>query len=144
MLILAALGTRAQLPVNLVPNGSFEDYWQCPSVETEFDIYVKYWYNPTSNSPNYLHPCAGSELGTVPGVPWNYTGYQFARTGDAYAGLIAFADYFDTFNLLTQNLREYIGSPLTVPLETDSLYCVEFYVSLANGTSRCATSNIGA
>lgn len=73
-------------------------------MEFEFDIYVKYWFNPTENSPNYFHPCAGSQAGAVPGAPWNYTGYQFAKIGEAYAGFYTIVEDPDTVTPSLQTL----------------------------------------
>ena len=62
------------------------------------------------------------------GVPQNFIGYQFAHSGNAYAGII---------NLSTKdwNYQEHIQGKLIVPLKKDSLYEVSAYVSLADSST---------
>jgi len=126
---------------NLVPNPSFEEYEVCP-----YTIGFQPGDRPTHwrswlNSPDYFHACAGSlqDIDTLVGVPQNGWGNQYAWDGDAYVG--AYCHY------LTDEYREYIGAPLSEPLEIGETYGVSFRVSLATGGSYFpamgACNNIG-
>lgn len=108
---------------NLVPNGSFEYYDQCPGFLGQFDQ-VRDWTQPIPyplNSPDFYHECASSSV-NVPETDW---GYQYARTGKGMAGIIAWqgnpADQRD--------YRESIQVRLTSPLVAGQKYCLTFYVS---------------
>jgi len=123
---------------NLVPNGSFEVYSQCPdpaTVDPMPDNMIELatgWNNPTGWTPDYFAACVSETSGyNVPNSGW---GFQNARTGSAYAGLVSMAE---------TDAREYIQTELTENLVTGKQYLVTFYVSL---TERCtyASNNIGA
>ncbi|MBN4077684.1 T9SS type A sorting domain-containing protein [bacterium AH-315-C20] len=117
--------------VNLIPNPSFEDSVMCPSGQDQ--IYnCQDWYSPTFGSSDYFDEC-GTGAG---GVPQNGFGWQYARTGEGYAG-----GHASTFT--GTNVREYIQAQLISPLETNSHYEVSFWVSLADSSQR-ACDNIGA
>ena len=62
------------------------------------------------------------------GGPKNIFGYQYARTGNGYAGVIPFAN----IGMANDNRREYIETKLETPLVSRQVYCVQFYVSLSN------------
>lgn len=107
---------------NLVPNPSFETYISCPNSTFQYNR-VATWTNPNSASPEYFNAC-GSGGGDVPS---NSAGNQLARTGDAYIGQL--------FTWLSSNYREYGQVQLTAPLVAGQMYRVEYYVSLADGSS---------
>src|SRR5690606_31382855 len=81
---------------NLVPNPSFEQYNACPNGisslmydpgYTSFPT-AKYWGNALQQgSADYFNACAPKN--TYVSVPWNGFGYQTPRSGNAYAGIIA-------------------------------------------------------
>lgn len=122
---------RSQAQQNLVYNGDFEEYIYCPTTMDDFS--VKSWYSPTTGSPNYLNSCNLTDAG----VPQNSWGYQYAHSGNAYAG-------FNTsdFEPSSTDAREYIQSKLVSRLEKNEYYEVSFYVSRAD-SSRRACDNIG-
>ncbi len=104
---------------NLVPNPSFEDTIQCPSNPGIND--TEYWESATSfGSPDYFHTCGTSSFG----VPSNGTGFQNARTGNAYAGLIT--------NDTVQDQLEYLEVELTQILIAEQCYKAIFYFSIGN------------
>src|SRR6187431_2941527 len=71
---------RAQ---NLVPNPSFEVYTACPAGGGTGGVMLcPPWISPIGDC-DYFHACATNPFY---GVPENITGYQPARTGQAYAG----------------------------------------------------------
>lgn len=113
--------TKSQ--INLVPNGSFEDTVNCPNT-TGAIIKCKYWYDPNSCSSDYFNTC--SPIYTDISAPQNFAGYQYPRTGNAYAGLYVYSSFFTT------SLREAIAIELSETLKKNVNYCVKFYVSLAD------------
>lgn len=118
--LLADTGLRAQ---NLVPNGGFEDYDQCPRFLGAFDE-VRHWTQPIPYpyiSADFFHHCAPSSV-NVPETDW---GYQYARTGKGMAGIIAWQGYASG----QEDYRESIQVALSSPLVAGQRYCVSFYVS---------------
>lgn len=74
---------------NLVPNGSFEEFWQCPVGndlnDGQFER-CKYWWKPTtSGTADYFNEC---HTGGIVGVPNNFWGYQEAFHGKGYVGIL--------------------------------------------------------
>jgi len=118
---------------NLVPNGSFESYSICPNAGYGDIGSASNWYNPTSYSPDYHNSCVTD---TIYGnsVPNNWGGFQNAKSGVAYAGLITMTE---------TDGREYIQVALTDSLVAGTNYTVKFYVSVAD-SSPYAANNIGA
>lgn len=115
---------------NLVPNGSFEEFSQCP--EPSSAIYMaNHWSNPTGYSPDYFNSCVSVTNGY--GIPSNYYGFEEARSGSAYAGI-------QTMRSLDS--REYIQVELSQLLIENQKYCVSFYVSTADST-KYASNDIG-
>ncbi len=121
---------------NLVPNGSFEDTIGCPSFFDEL-YKAKYWYSPTSSSPDYFNAC-NSSLNTV-SVPFNGGGNQFAKSGIAYSGFSVGFDTNGTFNYY----REYIQTKLNSKLTASKKYKLKFYVNRADSFF-VSLKNIGA
>ena len=116
---------------NLIPNGSFEQFTSCPGGDAEFHKCTN-WIIP-AGTPDYFHACYPySSLGG-PGVPYNFSGYQPARTGQAYAGILV--HYF-----LNPNYREYMEAHLTAPLIAGGCYYFEMYVNKANLSKYMCTS----
>ncbi|MGQ0830011.1 MAG: gliding motility-associated C-terminal domain-containing protein [Bacteroidota bacterium] len=117
---------------NLLSNPSFEDYTTCPSSSNQ--LYLAYpWFDPTGASSDYFNKCAN--VTTFVSVPINLMGYQNAKHGSAYAGFV-------TYRSINDNFREYLSCKLPSSLEKDGLYCIRFYLSLAD-SCQYATNNIG-
>ena len=119
---------------NLVPNPSFEQTRACPK-DCDYIGGVVSWNLFPNFSADYFHRCANmfqtleyrrkyphEEILNF-GVPRNIFGYQEAHSGNAYAG-ISFC-------------YEALAVKLLRPLVKDSIYKVEFFVSLAD------SSNVG-
>ncbi len=125
---------------NLVPNPSFENYSSCPT-SSGYIYEAPPWFQPriwngnTTNgsSSDFYNTCSNS-LNPQAGIPSNDFGYQYARTGDGYAGIYVSFGY---------TYAEYIEVPLSAPLIANRKYCLSFYVSLS-AKYWLATSNIGA
>lgn len=117
---------------DLVQNGSFEEYEECPfSINSSINT-VDHW-TQARGSVDYLNSCANYNFDRF-GVPQNFVGDQLARTGSAYANFAAYS------NDIT--LREYLLTELTTALAPEVEYRLEFYVSRAD-SSNFAISNVG-
>ncbi len=128
--VLFAITAKAQ---NLVPNGSFEEYYQIPDGTGQIHE-CKNWFSATGggSTPDYFSVFSD---GSIVDIPSNSKGFEDAKDGDFYAGIFIFHGVF-SFAV------EYIECKLIQPL-LPKRYCVEFYVSLADSTSRYAVNNIG-
>jgi gliding motility-associated-like protein len=123
ILLIPFLGTTQQ---NLVPNASFEEYWQCPVGndlnDGQFER-CKYWWKPTMGTSDYYNSC---NTGTV-GVPNNFWGYQNAFHGSAYAGFGAIS--WDASGNSIGN--EYLRTEIFTPLKACYIYKFTMHVTLA-------------
>ncbi|HTA62289.1 MAG TPA: T9SS type A sorting domain-containing protein [Bacteroidia bacterium] len=119
---------------NLVPNPSFETYTACPTASSQI-YYAPPWTGPTANSTDYFNVCS-----SIMGVPVAGVGYQYPRTGNAYAG-------FWGYDAIGSNYREYLQVQLNNVLLTGKCYYLKFYTNLLNGNSSTyigAINNIAA
>jgi type IX secretion system substrate protein len=117
---------------NLVPNGDFEQYSNCPSGVSDFNGFVSGWFNPTTATPDYFNQCSA---GTLVGVPGNWVGYQYAHSGIAYSAIVIVRKNNNP------NFREYLEIQLTTTLTANTCYHFEMYFSLAN-SSKYVTDDI--
>ncbi len=117
-----------------MPNPGFEERTDCIFNDNSiFDAYP--WFSPTDATPDLFHECAIVLEEPCPypetpeswlfGVPTNFNGCQEPNNGLGYAG--AFFAYDNGF----VEWVEYLGTRLLQPLQEDSVYHVEFYVSMA-------------
>lgn len=128
--LLLVYGAAAQQ--NLVPNPSFEDYIDCPTDVsgmpysndyTTFETVLD-WANPVRyTSPDYYNRCAAPNSRI--NIPYNITGYQEPRTGDAYTGIVA----YNKTTSPTMERSEYIYCKLASKLSAGVTYNVSFYIS---------------
>ncbi|MCZ4409345.1 T9SS type A sorting domain-containing protein [Cryomorphaceae bacterium 1068] len=117
---------------NLIPDGSAENYLECPSNFGDIETWLPTWQS-FRGSPDYFNSCSS-------GLGWdNDLGYQEPRTGEGYLGLA-------TFSKNLPNVREYFGVELMKPLVIGQEYFLTFYVSRAHqsNTFNAASNNIGA
>jgi gliding motility-associated-like protein len=91
---------------NLVPNGGFENYRNCPHTANLLAEATP-WYNPNRATPDFYHNCFPT--GQVPLPP---------HSGEGVADL-----YFD------QGWEEYLGVQLTEVLKAGECYYFEMYVA---------------
>lgn len=123
---ISVVWTTIAMSQNLVPNPSFETHSTCTGI-LEIRYYgntpdiVHPWYSPNTATPDYFNSCAN----WTNSVPSNEIGYQQARTGNAYAGILAY--YYDGSLL---NYREYLGVRLIDSLLAGNTYCISFYLSV--------------
>ncbi len=123
LLLLFLVITNNAISQNLVPNGSFEEYNECP--DGSGLSFVDYWFNPNNNwpsSPNYFNSCAPE--GGPYDIPENWSGNQESHDGEAYAGVYCYGN--------DSGQREYIQVQLVSPLIENQEYVFSMYVSLAD------------
>lgn len=142
LLIISILGFSLQVIAqdNLARNPSFEEFVICPTGLNQInEAGVLPWREIAS--PNYYNQCA---MGTNVGItPQNLRGMESPRTGNAYAGVVV--NWFPGEGQIKDSLawrEEYITQELVSPLEVGKRYYVEFYVSLAEG-STTSSAEIG-
>ena len=117
ILFITCVVCKAQ---NLVPNPSFEDTVSCPTSYAQMSTAVA--WSDYRGSPDNFNPCNTS----VVSVPNNVFGFQYAHTGNAYAG-------FGAYQVgLLNGAREDLGAQLIQPLVIGQKYFISFYVSRAN------------
>lgn len=128
-------GVRGQ---NLIPNGGFENYSQCPTANTQIALAIP-WDGTMSGAttgptPDFFHSCAGS--GPM-STPLSSFGLQNPHGGDGYVGIVQWSQNLDDF-------REYLQVQLTEPLVADKCYELTLYVSVSGRKSGYATAELGA
>lgn len=133
----------ASFSQNLVPNPSFEEYFQipCGRITTQIGIqnYVKNWYTPTFGTSDIWTKSTGrnctTSLSNDSLAPYD---------GSMCAGvfLSGFSKFTEANDTIEKNYREYIQVKLNQPLKKGKIYRVEFYVMLYY-TSSFACNNMG-
>lgn len=94
------------------------------------------WSAPTYATSDYFNFCAPLYVG----IPANYFGYQWPKSGNAYCGFHPYSDV--SFSL--QHWWEYIQDSLILDLQIGHTYEVSFYISWAENQSGLCCKNIGA
>jgi gliding motility-associated-like protein len=117
------LGIASKAQVNLVPNGSFEEYSDCPLSQDEVYKCIG-WQKPNICTTDYCHVCAPTFPGGVT-VPNYFMGYQWPYHGQAYMGI-------GSYVLSSPVSVEYIQCKLTDSLQALHRYRLTFYVSLGD------------
>ena len=126
----------SEAQINLVPNPSFEDTLACPAALSQMDKAAG--WSSYKLTPDYYNYCNGAQAG----VPSNQPGFQYARTGVAYAGFI-------TISRGSSNTREILGAQLNQQMQIGQTYYVSFYVNRSynsavfNNYNNMATNKIG-
>lgn len=127
------LGHPLLLAQNLVPNGSFEDYKNCPGSyslsPSGFEAIS--WKAISTGSPDYFNTCSEGEAA----VPYNWAGVSEPYDGYGYTGIYT---WMNTDN----NYREYLHCKLIEPLVRDSIYQIKFHYKLSS-YSKFSTDRIG-
>lgn len=105
--------------VNLVYNGSFEEYRYCPKRVDAVGILtlVEGWYQPTRGSADYFNVCGSRECG----VPNNKLGQQMPHDGDGYCGIYCSKNDY----------REYLQTRLRRKLHKGDSIRLTYWVSLS-------------
>ncbi len=115
---------------NLVHNGGFEDFVECPIKMSNLNRDADYWNAPTLGTTDYFNTCSKTKLG----IPLNFKGKQETYEGDGYVGLYLFAP---------KDYREYIQVPLSETLQKGHRYRLSLSLSLAE-KSDGAVMDMGA
>lgn len=112
--------------VNLVVNPSFEIYDTCPSTVDQI-TFAQGWFQPNTlyGSTDYFNSCSSNWITSVPS---NITGYQPARSGQAYAAAGIVIQVSWNYG------REYLEGSLSQPLDSNRKYCTSIYTSLTNNS----------
>lgn len=126
--VFALSGTA--LSQNLVRNGGFEDFVECPVKMSNLNRDAEFWNAPTLGTTDYFNECSRTKLG----IPMNFKGKQEAFEGSGYAGLYLFAP---------KDYREYIQVPLSETLEKGHRYQLNLSLSLSE-KSDGAVMDMGA
>lgn len=116
------LQTSLFTQTNLVPNGGFEEYTECPYFLGELSDAFP-WYNPTMNTPDYFHSC--SEYVSVPSN--NFFNTQYPKTGNGMAGFCAYYKGIEG--------KEYVSVELDEYLLPQTEYTISFYLVLSPHSS---------
>jgi hypothetical protein len=120
---------------NLVPNPGFETPRECPSGSTRYGermTTVADWSSATFATPDYFNRCSRKFESKV---PMNIMGKQEPRSGDGYCGILMEKK---------SGWTEYLTCALITPLQKDSTYIVEFWVSLGSASKWHWTGPVGA
>ena len=96
--------------------------------------YAKGWSSSTSKKVDLFSEDATVE--STVSTPRNFVGEQTALSGKNYAGL-------RWWSYQNKEPRTYLQTKLKYKMKKDSLYCVRYYVSLAD-LSKYATNELGA
>lgn len=118
-----------------VVNGDFEQFEGKSKLKRPGGIqYAKGWSSPTGKKADLFSESAPVE--STVSTPKNYAGEQMALSGSNYAGV-------RWWSYQNKEPRTYLQTKLKYKMKKDSLYCVRFYVSLAD-LSKYATGELGA
>lgn len=129
---------------NLVPNGSFEEYHNVPTQESDFSK-VKFWFNPCDGcddnysygTPDYFHMNGKGDVK----IPFTKMGTIFAESGMACIGLISYTDNDKDIS----NFREYIAIKLneTLMVDEEYMFSISFSYGSDNQYGFYSTSSLG-
>ena len=125
------LFTFSQDSENMVENPSFEAIEGKIKRNGAISVAVG-WMSPTKTAADLYSSKVKDGFGT----PDNTYGTEAPYDGGNYAGI-------RTFSYNDKEPRQYVSAKLKLPLRKDAMYCVKFYVSMAEG-SKYAANNIGA
>jgi hypothetical protein len=128
-LILGLLNLKLNAQ-NLVPNYSFEVYTSCPTSSSQVSFAVP--WTGTNNSTDYFNSCAPPCFISVPCQ--NSISFQYAKTGDAFAGMWFLHGLID--------YREYLQTKLLDTLLPSMCYKVSFFLNNHN-SAKYAINNFG-
>ncbi len=121
LLVLSVFLHTAIKSQNLVLNGGFENYLECPKKKGTLEDSCKNIKAPTKGSTDYFHECGFNGLG----IPKNFNGEQYAYEGSAYAGLYLFSP---------NNYREYIQFELSESLKKGKRYKASIRLGIAENS----------
>ncbi|MFO0321463.1 MAG: gliding motility-associated C-terminal domain-containing protein [Bacteroidota bacterium] len=128
--------TKSQ--VNLIPNGSFENYKSCyvnsGTITYNAAIFdsLYNWFIPVGGgSTDYFNKC--SDITWSFAVPSSVQGFQYPRTGNGFIGFAPYAK--DAFFNTLAHVKEYARVKLNTKLQANTKYCLQFYASLSDSSN---------
>lgn len=130
---------QKQAPKNLIPNGDFEEYQDCPKTLGEVRIGIlRHWQAmPPDCTPDFFHMCSQDIS------PKNSPcGELMPQKGKGYLGLIVRVGASAEQNTDELFYREHVQARLQEPLKHRNRYVFSMYVSLSE-YSAYAMSRIG-
>jgi hypothetical protein len=134
LVLLALVGSSVFGQMNLVPNPSFEDTVGCPTLIGQVTK-AKFWYD-INETPDYFNACSPVWQASV---PYNFVGFQYPHSGDAYMGLCTYST--------VMLYREIIGAYLITPLVVGQKYYLNLKVCTGfrpyGGGDAAATNKLG-
>ncbi len=130
---LCMIWSCSSMAQNLVPNYSFED-----TARRVTPLFIPAeWINASNEGFNYFTPFNSVNNNWT--SPSNVLGYQQAKTGNAYIGILMYHLY-TSYRIGT---REYAQAKLSKPLIQDSTYCLQLFVSLGDSTRFASRNQLG-
>ena len=141
-LLLFPILTQAQevdSSKNLVPNPSFEYYFECPEhLEAIRFRKIPFWVaNPPNCTPDYFNECGRRGYR----VPKNRCGVMPAKSGHAYVGMILRVGHPEG-DPMGWYYREHITVKLKQPLKKNYRYVAQMHIALST-YANYAIANIG-
>jgi len=124
---------------NIVANPSFEIYNACPDnsfVNLSYDFpplsqpTVQNWFFANEATTDYYNACATPAPPFMLGVPNNWVGHQYPRTGQGMAGGIFYVKYPAT-TPAGITYAEYLQGTLVTPMIAGHVYYGSYWVSLS-------------
>lgn len=112
------LGEADPDPGNLVPNGGFEQYFECPGQREDLSA-ARAW-RVAAYTPDFYQVCGS---GTA-SIPVNEMGTQWPHGGEAYGGFWAYV-------IPGLDYREFLSIQLKEPLRRGQRYQLTLWLSLA-------------
>lgn len=111
---------------NLVPNGDFELFSECPDDLGEF-YKVEYWMNSSdTGTPDFFNVCNQDSCSAS--IPNNYFGNSIpSYSGNAYAGVVV-GVYLNYYDPIVMPAKEYIMVELNETLTSEETYIFTFHV----------------
>ena len=121
---------------NYIPNYSFED-----TLPRTTPLFLPTdWFVPTNESFDYFTPFHNlSSQHYQFYSPQNLVGFQVAKTGQAYAGILLYHLWGSSSN----PRREYMQVQLKRPLIFDSTYCFQLFISMADSVHFASKNMLG-
>lgn len=120
---------------NYIPNYSFED----TATRVTPLFLPEYWTAGNREAWDYFSPLHNQNAQYLQySAPSNLVGIQNAKSGNSYAGILIYPLYDSIYR---STRREYLQVQLNQPLQFDSTYCFQMYMSLAD-SFRFASKNM--
>lgn len=140
-----ALFTSSIVSAQIIPNGSFENNVSIPTAyEGIANNLCIDWYRITNNNTtaDYFHSSSPAQC--IVQVPYNYMGFQNPADGNAYAGIVAYREQYNsnTGQWESTNWSEYLVAKLNAPAA--GTYLLSFKASLAEYASYRSEKGLGA